>query len=118
MFDSIETIAGLLCLTSLVIVIFATKSQQWQVAAIFAIIAIWPLMWAGLVRIHIPQTIIWMGMCIFAILFTWQGVVGLLFKNLQNQIIPMPNQLVGWYQSLCSLVIGLAFATLIILARF
>ncbi len=118
MFDLIEIIALVLSAGLIIFALIFLRDKKILSGLIWGIMALWPLLWAGVIRLPVPQTIIWMGMNIFAIVFIWQTFLGLLFKREGANIIAMPNAIEGMYKHGISLSIGLAFVALQVLIRF
>lgn len=118
MFDWIEILAAPLSLMLIVFALLSFFRKSHFVAVIFFIIAILPMLWAGYFRLPIPQTLIWMGMNICAIIFLWQGFLGLIAKSVSTDFLPMPLMFLKRTRNLLSLITGLLFAVLIILTRF
>ena len=118
MFDWIEILAAPLSLMLIVFALLSFFRKSYLVAVVFFIIAVLPMLWAGYFRLPIPQTLIWMGMNICAIIFLWQGFLGLIVKSASADFLPIPLTSSNRTQNLFSLMTGLLFAALIILTRF
>ena len=118
MFDWIEILAALLSLGLFICAILTLLRKSYFTAIVFLIIAILPMLWAGYFRLPIPQTLIWMGMNICAIIFLWQGFLGLITKSAGTDFLQIPPIFSNIIRSILSLITGLLFAALIILTRF
>jgi len=117
MFDLIEILAALLSMILVLCAVLALPKKHYLAALAFGVLTTLPLLWAGYFRLPIPQTLIWMGMNICAIIFVWQGVVGFIFSSRSNDFLQMPLQFSKRIQNLFSLMVGLLFAILIILTQ-
>lgn len=87
------------------------------VAIALAAAALWPLMWAALVPYSLPQTVIVLGMWLWALLFVTRGLAGYLpifGTDQMEQPFARLNRRI--YSPLC-LAIGAGFVALIVLAR-
>lgn len=118
MVDWIEILAAPLSLVLLAWAIVALRLKSYFMALTFLVVAILPLLWAGYFRLPIPQTLVWMGMNICAIIFLWQGFLGFVTKSGRSDLMPIPLAVSSGIQNLVSLITGLLFAVLIILTRF
>ena len=116
MVDWIETLAALLSMLLILCGILVMPKKLYLSALMFCILAILPLLWAGYFRLPIPQTLIWIGMNICAIVFMWQGIVGFVSRS-NSGFLQIPQQFSKRIQNLFSLIFGLLFAILIILTR-
>ena len=117
MVDWIEILAAPLSLALLVWAILSLRLKSYALAFAFLVIAILPLLWAGYFRLPIPQTLIWMGMNICAIIFFWQGFLGLVTKSDSRDLMLIPFGVSSVIKNMVSLTTGLLFAVLIILTR-
>jgi hypothetical protein len=117
MVDWIEILAAPLSLALLVWAILSLRLKSYLLAVAFLVLAILPLLWAGYFRLPIPQTLVWMGMNICAIIFLWQGFLGLLTKSDSSDLMPIPYGVSTGIKNMVSLMTGLLFAVLIILTR-
>lgn len=117
MVDWIEILAAPLSLTLLVWAILSLRLESYFVAIAFLVLAILPLLWAGYFRLPIPQTLVWMGMNICAIIFLWQGCLGLAMKTDSSDLMRIPLRASSGLKNMVSLMTGLLFAVLIILTR-
>lgn len=118
MFDGIEIISILLCVLSLAMIIMGIKTREPAVVISFVLIAMLALLWSGIIRLPIPQTLIWMGVNISAILFIIQGLISLFTKSTESFLLKIPNRFSQLSKALISLLIGAGFAGMVILARF
>jgi len=117
MIDLIDIISVLLTIFMVILAALHFMSREKFLSFIFVIISLWPILWAGLIRLPIPQTLIWMGMNILAIIFIWQGVSGFIFKRSDNNILHLPSRFSWVIKNVTALFIGLLFAVLILLTR-
>lgn len=117
MFDWIEILAALLSLLLILCAFLTLPRKHYFTAFAFFILAILPLIWAGYFRLPIPQTLIWMGMNICAIVFVWQGIAGLISSLGNVDFLKMPRQFSRRIQNALSLTIGFLFVMLIILTQ-
>lgn len=117
MFDLIEILAALLSLILILCAGLSLPKKHYLTALAFLILAILPLLWAGYFRLPVPQTLIWMGMNLCAIIFTWQGLAGFVLRSNNSNLLQMPMQFSRNIQNRFSVVTGLLFAVLIILTR-
>jgi len=93
------------------------RGQTLAVALAVAIAAAWPLLWAGLILMPVPQTVVWLGMWALAAVFLARGVAG--YSRAFNSVFgeePFATYNRRYYSPLC-LLIGAAFVALILLAR-
>jgi len=117
MFDLIDILGAILSLMLMILAVLALSIRRYLTSISFLVLSVLPLLWAGYFRLPIPQTLVWMGMNICAIVFVWQGGVGLLSKSSSSNLLEMPLQFSKRSQILLSLVIGFLFAALIILTQ-
>lgn len=117
MVDWIEIFAAPLSLGLFLCALLSLRGKSYFVAFVFLLIAILPMLWAGYFRLPIPQTLIWMGMNVCAIIFIWQGLLGLVTKSGGVDLMPIPPLFSSHIKNLVSLMFGLLFAVLILLTR-
>lgn len=117
MFDNIEIISLLLCLLALVAIIFGVKDRQYVSVVIFMLVGLLALMWAGLVRLPIPQSLVWIGVNVFALIFTLKGLLGLISMQAKSLFFQLPVSIINPYEKILSILIGFGFIAIILLAR-
>ncbi len=118
MFDLIDITAIILAAFLVAVALLNIKNGRYVLALAFVLIAFIPLMWAGLIRFHIPQTLIWMSMYIFAIIFLWQGFLGLVTRSVDNHIFALPDQFGEIGRNILSILVSGVFAILIVLTWY
>ena len=93
------------------------RGQTLAVALAVAIAAAWPLLWAGLILMPVPQTVVWLGMWALAAVFLGRGIGGYskAFASVFGEE-PFATYNRRYYSPLC-LIIGIGFLLLILLAR-
>lgn len=87
-----------------------------MVAVFIFAAALWPLFWRGLVSYPhtVPQTLIWLGMWVIALIFLGRGVFGFLpMMNITNPVQPFARFNRLYYSPLC-ILLGLGFLTLVL----
>jgi hypothetical protein len=94
------------------------RHQSLMVALALLAAALWPLMWAGLVLLPVPQSLVWLGMWALAAIFLARGFAGYsaAFRVLFGEE-PF-NSYNRRYYSPLSVAIGGGLLALIVLARY
>lgn len=94
-----------------------SREMTLAVAGLIFFAALWPLMWAALIPYPLPQSLVWLGMVVLAIVFAGRGLAGY-WPGFRSHFPEEPFATLDrrCYSPLC-IAISLGFILLILLAR-
>jgi hypothetical protein len=116
-YDLIQIISIILALLLGSIAVLSFRNSNFMIATVLVVVVIIPLLWSGILRLPVPQTMIWIGMNVSAMVFCWQGFMGLVSGHANSSVLPLPDELGNRGRHIASLFLGSLFILLIVLTQ-